>query len=67
MISPILEKLTEDSSIKTASERSLDLVTVDTDKEFELAQKYQVSLSLCFQFGDRICLADTITTNSDGI
>jgi hypothetical protein len=47
MISPILEKLTDDSTIKTGSGRSLDLVTVDTEKEFELAQKYQVSLPLC--------------------
>ncbi|KAG8217600.1 putative thioredoxin [Butyriboletus roseoflavus] len=42
MISPILEKLSEDPNIKTGSGRSLDLVTVDTDKEFELAQKYRV-------------------------
>lgn len=43
MISPILERLTGDSNIKTGSGHSLDLVTVDTDKEFELAHKYQVS------------------------
>lgn len=43
MISPILEKLTGDTNIKTGSGRSLDLVTVDTDKELELAHKYQVS------------------------
>lgn len=47
MISPILEKLTEDSNVKTGSGRALDLVTVDTDKESELAQRYRVSLPLC--------------------
>jgi len=42
MISPLLEKLTADATVKTGSGRSLDLVTVDTDAEFELAGKYQV-------------------------
>lgn len=47
MISPILEKLTQDVNAKTGSGRSLDLVTIDTDKELELAQKYRVGLSHC--------------------
>ncbi|KAG0705094.1 thioredoxin-like protein [Suillus ampliporus] len=42
MISPLLEKLTSDATVKTGSGRSLDLVTVDSDAEFELAAKYQV-------------------------
>ncbi|KAH0830654.1 thioredoxin-like protein [Lanmaoa asiatica] len=53
MISPILEKLTKDSNIKTGSGRSLDLVTVDTDKEFELAQEYRIqSLPTVMAFKD---------------
>jgi hypothetical protein len=42
MLSPILEKLTNDDTVKSGSGRALDLVTVDTDREFELAQKYKV-------------------------
>jgi len=42
MISPLLEKLTSDETVKTGSGRSLDLVTVDTDSEFDLAAKYKV-------------------------
>ncbi|KAJ8589169.1 thioredoxin-like protein [Rhizopogon salebrosus TDB-379] len=42
MISPLLEKVTSDETVKTGSGRSLDLVTVDTDAEYELAAKYQV-------------------------
>lgn len=42
MISPILKKLTSDETVKTGSGRSLDLVTVDTDSEFDLATKYKV-------------------------
>ncbi|KAG2116610.1 thioredoxin-like protein [Suillus discolor] len=42
MISPLLEKLTSDETVKTGSGRSLDLVTVDTDSEFDLATKYKV-------------------------
>ncbi|KAG6376234.1 thioredoxin-like protein [Boletus reticuloceps] len=53
MISPILEKLTGDTNIKTGSGCSLDLVTVDTDKEFELAQKHQIrSLPTVMAFKD---------------
>ncbi|KAF9246433.1 thioredoxin-like protein [Melanogaster broomeanus] len=53
MISPILEKLTGDATTKTGSGRSLDLVTVDTDKEFELAQKYHIrSLPTVMAFKD---------------
>ncbi|KAN0077199.1 Thioredoxin-like fold [Tylopilus felleus] len=67
MISPILEKLTEDSSIKTASERSLDLVTVDTDKEFELAQKYQIrSLPTVMAFRDGKLINHFIGALSEG-
>lgn len=42
MLSPILEKLTTDSSVKSGSGLPLDLVTIDTDAQMELAQKYQV-------------------------
>ncbi|KAH7910754.1 thioredoxin-like protein [Hygrophoropsis aurantiaca] len=43
MISPILENLTSDSSgVKSGSGRSLDLITVNTDEEFDLAQKYKI-------------------------
>lgn len=41
-ISPLLEKLTSDETVKTGSGRSLDLVTVDTDSEFQLALRYKV-------------------------
>jgi thiol-disulfide isomerase/thioredoxin len=43
-ISPLLEKLTSDDTVKTGSGRSLDLVTVDTDKQFVLALKYMVGI-----------------------
>lgn len=44
MLSPILEKLTDDSTIKSGSGLSLDLATVDTESEagFELGRKYEV-------------------------
>lgn len=43
MLSPILESLAEDPSIKTGSGASIDLVTVDTDQQYELSAKYKVS------------------------
>ncbi|KAH7926660.1 thioredoxin-like protein [Leucogyrophana mollusca] len=53
MISPILEKLTSDAAVKTGSGRSLDLVTVNTDEEFDLAQKYKIrSLPTVVAFKD---------------
>lgn len=43
MLSPILEKLTDDAEgLKSGSGRPVDLVTVDTDVESELAHKYKV-------------------------
>lgn len=42
MLSPILEKVAEDASTKTGSGASVDLVTIDTDQEVELGQKYEV-------------------------
>lgn len=42
MLSPILEKLTSDASVKSGSGLPLDLVTIDTDSQVELARKYQV-------------------------
>lgn len=44
MISPLLEKLTSDDTVKTGSGRSLDLVTVDTDSHFILALRYMVGI-----------------------
>jgi len=41
-LSPILERLTKDTSVKTGSGSSLHLVTVDTDQNIGLAQKYQI-------------------------
>jgi len=53
ILSPILEKLAEDSSIKTGSGSSIDLVTVDTDRQITLAQKYQIrSLPTVMAFKD---------------
>ncbi|KAG9318572.1 thioredoxin-like protein [Chiua virens] len=53
MISPVLEKLTEDPNLKTGSGCVIDLVTIDTDKEIELAQKYQIrSLPTVMAFKD---------------
>jgi len=53
MISPVLKKLTVDPNVKTGSGRSLDLVTVDTDKELELAQEYKIrSLPTVMAFKD---------------
>jgi len=52
-LSPILEHLTEDTSVKTGSGSSLHLVTVDTDQQLELAQKYQIrSLPTVIAFKD---------------
>lgn len=72
MISPILERLTGDSTIKTGTGRSLDLVTVDTDKEHELAQKYQVSCCViaCFAlqtFMFHTCPPDTLVADGNGL
>ncbi|KAF8559664.1 thioredoxin-like protein [Imleria badia] len=67
MISPILKKLTEDANIKTGSGRFLDLVTVDTDKEFELAQKYQIrSLPTVMAFKDAKPINHFIGALSEG-
>ncbi|OBZ75763.1 Thioredoxin Y, chloroplastic [Grifola frondosa] len=53
MLSPILEKLTTDTSVKSGTGRSLDLVTVDTEVEIELARKYQIrSLPTVIAFRD---------------
>lgn len=53
MISPTLKKLTGDPSLKTGSGRSLDLVTIDTEKQMELAQRYRVmSLPTVIAFKD---------------
>ncbi|KAI6045528.1 thioredoxin-like protein [Pisolithus marmoratus] len=41
MISPILKKLTGDPSSKTGSGRSVDLITIDTEKQTELARQYR--------------------------
>ena len=59
MLSPILEKLSTDASVKSGSGLPLDLVTVDTDSEIELAQKYQVNrinLLSTAHDSDRPCL-----------
>lgn len=48
MISPILQRLTVDPSLKTGSGRSVDLVTVDIEKQKELAQQYRVCPSLVY-------------------
>jgi len=42
MLSPILEKVTTDPEVKSGSGLPLDLVTVDTDTQVELAQKYNI-------------------------
>ncbi|KAK7693826.1 hypothetical protein QCA50_003398 [Cerrena zonata] len=53
MLSPILEKLTADEAVKTGSGKSLDLVTIDTDAEVELAQEFQIrSLPTVIAFRD---------------
>lgn len=53
MISPILKKLTGDPSLKTGSGRSLDLVTIDTEKQMELAREYHImSLPTVIAFKD---------------
>ncbi|KAI0929064.1 hypothetical protein AcW1_006113 [Taiwanofungus camphoratus] len=53
MLSPILEKLTADPSVKSGSGRPVDLVTVDTDTETELAMKYKIrSLPTVIAFKD---------------
>ncbi|PVF98945.1 thioredoxin-like protein, partial [Serendipita vermifera] len=41
MISPILEKVTSDTKFSNGKE--VDLITIDTDEEGALAQKYKVT------------------------
>jgi len=53
MLSPILEKVTTDPEVKSGSDRPLDLVTIDTDAQIELAQKYNIrSLPTVMAFKD---------------
>jgi len=53
LLSPVLEKLTSDPEVKSGSGRPLDLVTVDTDAQFDLGQKFQVrSLPTVIAFKD---------------
>lgn len=49
MLSPILEKLTDNPDVKSGSGFPLDLVTIDTDTEVELAQEYNVRNTLTFR------------------
>jgi hypothetical protein len=41
MLSPVLEKTTSDTQYSNGKE--VDLITIDTDEESALAQKYRVS------------------------
>ncbi|EGN95536.1 hypothetical protein SERLA73DRAFT_60621 [Serpula lacrymans var. lacrymans S7.3] len=53
MISPILERLASDAKVKTGSGKSLDLVTVNTDEEFDLVERYRIrSLPTVIAFKD---------------
>ncbi|KAH8106879.1 thioredoxin-like protein [Cristinia sonorae] len=53
MLSPILEKLTSDSKVKSGSGKPLDLVTIDTDAEVALAQQFGIrSLPTVIAFKD---------------
>jgi thioredoxin 1 len=47
MLSPVLEKLTSGDDATSGSGLPLDLVTVDTDAQTELAMEYKVSLASC--------------------
>jgi len=50
---PCKEKLAEDTSVHSGSGRSIDLVTVDTDTEVELALQYSIrSLPTVIAFRD---------------
>ncbi|KAK7467354.1 hypothetical protein VKT23_004411 [Stygiomarasmius scandens] len=44
MLSPILEEISKDSTIKSGSDRPIDVVTVNTesDEGFELGQRFKV-------------------------
>jgi len=42
VLGPILERVTRDGVLKSGSGKLFDLVTIDTDKESELAAKYKV-------------------------
>ncbi|PCH37772.1 thioredoxin [Wolfiporia cocos MD-104 SS10] len=53
MLSPILESVTSDPNVKSGSGLPLDLVTIDTDNEIELAQQYNIrSLPTVLAFKD---------------
>lgn len=52
-LSPILERVTADESVKSGSGLPLDLITVDTDAEVALAQQHKVrSLPTVVAFKD---------------
>ncbi|ETW86304.1 thioredoxin-like protein, partial [Heterobasidion irregulare TC 32-1] len=52
-LSPILERITTDESIKSGSGLPLDLITVDTDAEVALAQQHKIrSLPTVVAFKD---------------
>ncbi|KDQ60912.1 hypothetical protein JAAARDRAFT_31911 [Jaapia argillacea MUCL 33604] len=56
-LSPILEKLADDPSVQTGSGRSVDLVTIDVDQEYELAADFKVSsipLVVAFKDGEEV-------------
>ncbi|VDC06010.1 unnamed protein product [Peniophora sp. CBMAI 1063] len=52
-LSPLLEEVTSDEKVKSGSDRALDLVTVDTDEQQDLAMQYGIrSLPTVIAFKD---------------
>ena len=71
MLSPILEKLTDESNppTLTGSGLPIDLVTINTDEQSELAQMYNVGAVCSFRLERRItvCILDTIIAYSASV
>ncbi|KAI0086389.1 thioredoxin-like protein, partial [Irpex rosettiformis] len=53
MLSPILEKVTNEANLVTGTGKKVDLVTVDIDQQVELAQEFRVrSVPMVVAFRD---------------
>jgi thiol-disulfide isomerase/thioredoxin len=65
MLSPVLERLTAgETAVAAGTGRALDLVTVDTDAQGELAQKYNVCP--CIQQAKGLLMGSTDPVAADG-
>ena len=64
MLSPLREEVTSDEKVKSGSDRALDLVTVDTDVEQDLAMQYGVRACLHAAHAERVALTHSTQIRS---